>query len=52
MLINSLSSNNYLNLSKLKAFGDDKKKKKNVTEKIEICLCKGKKHCGKRRTCW
>ena len=38
-----------LALTKLKGFADDKKK---CDSKIEICLGKDRKHCGKRRKCW
>ena len=37
MLINSLPSDKFLNLSKLKAFGDDKI---NVTEKLKIVFAR------------
>ena len=44
MLINSLSSDKYLNLSKLKAFGDDKI---NVTEKLKFVSARVKNIVGK-----
>ena len=44
MLINSLSSDKYLNLSKLKAFGDDKV---NVTEKLKFVFARVKNIVGK-----
>ena len=43
---NSLPHKKTLDWSKPKAFAADKI---NVTEKIEICLGKGRKHFGKRR---
>ena len=45
MLINSLPSDKFLNLSKLKAFGNDKinvtEKLKFVCARVEIIVCKG-----------
>ena len=45
MLINSLPSDKFLNLSKFKAFGDDKI---NVTEKMKFVFAKVKIIVGKR----
>ena len=47
--VNSLPNENFLDLSKLKAFADTNT---NVTGKLKICLWKSRKHCGKRRKCW
>ena len=47
--VNSLSKNKISDWSKFNAFADDKIE---LTEKIEICFGKGRKHCGKRRKCW
>ena len=44
MLINSLSSDKYLNLSELEAFGDDKI---NVTEKLKFVSVRVKNIVGK-----
>ena len=48
MDFNSLSNEKNLDLSKLKAFADDKI---NVTEKMK-CFGNSKKKYGKRRKCW
>ena len=45
MLINSLPSDKFLNLSKLKAFGDDKI---NVTEKLKFIFARVEITVGKR----
>ena len=45
--VNSLPNNKILNLSKLKAFADDKI---NVSQKLKFG--KSRKHCRKRRKCW
>ena len=44
-----LPNDKILDPSKLKGFTNDKKK---CDSKIEICLGKGRKHCGKRGKCW
>ena len=44
MLITSLPTDNFLNLSKLKAFGDDKR---NVTEKLKFVCARVKIIVGK-----
>ena len=44
MLINSLPSDNFLNLSKFKAFGDDKI---NVTEKLKFVFARVETIVGK-----
>ena len=45
----TLPNDKILNLSNLKALADYKI---NVTEKLELCFGKGRKHSGKRRKCW
>ena len=48
-ILNPLPNNKILDLSKSKAFADDKI---NVTEKVKFVLESIKKHCEKRRKCW
>ena len=43
--VNSIPDNEILNLSKFKAFADDKN---TSHSKIEICVGKNRKHCEKR----
>ena len=50
LLLRSLPKDKYLDLSKLKAFTDDKKKKWDI--KTEILFWMGIKHCGKMRKFW
>ena len=47
LFANSLPNDKFLNLSKLKAFADDK-----YNLKTDILFGIGRKHCGKRRKCW
>ena len=47
--VNSLPNEKILDLSKLKAFADNKL---NVSGKLEFVFGKGRKHCGERRKCW
>ena len=46
--LNNLVDDKTVNLSKLKAFADDKNKRDSVTK---TCCLKGRKLCGKRRKC-
>ena len=46
---NTLPNDKIVDLSKSKAFADDKI---NVAEKLKFVFWKGRKHCGKRRKCW
>ena len=45
--MNPFPNNKILSLLKSKAFADDK-----ITVTEKICLCKSRKHYGKRRKCW
>ena len=47
--INPFPNSIILDLSKFKAFADDKI---DVSKKLVICFGKGIKHCGKWRKCW
>ena len=49
MCLNPLPNEKILDLSKLKAFADDKI---SVTQKLKFFFGKGRKHCGNRRKCW
>ena len=46
---NSLQNEKILDVTKLKAFADDKI---NVAEMMIPVFSRVKKHCGKRRKCW
>ena len=45
MLIDTLPNDKTFDLSKLKAFADDKT---NLTQKLKFEVRKGRKHCGKK----
>ena len=47
--LTSLPNDKIFDLSKLKAFADNKII---VTQKLKFALWWGRKHCGKRRKCW
>ena len=58
---NFLPNDKFLDLSKLKAFADDKinvqiesicRRQNKCNLKTEILFGIGRKHCGKRRKCW
>ena len=50
--VNSLPDHKILAFSQLKAFADNKCHSNAITENIEVCVGKNRKHCWKRMICW